>query len=285
MGLNLTKNLVLLKLIIKMHKKFSLFIVLQLLLLGISYAQNNSFEYSDTAIYKVEESQEETYETITYENNIKIPDTTLIVNTVKDLKDSVQQWKKDKKLAYLQKLDSLLAEQQAKEDASVNNTLDTAQKGISFFDRILGSGFFQFLLWLIAGVALFFILYKLFLSKGIFSKNDKEVKNVEEVPEMDLLHLGNYERLIEEAIQKEDYRLATRYLFLQSLKHLADKEIIFYAADKTNSEYLQLLPEHLKESFRNINRHYDYIWYGRQTIEKNIFQNIQQIFKQFNQTF
>ncbi len=266
-----------------MRKKFSFFIIFQLLLLCNCFAQNNSFEYSDTAIYKTDDTEEETFETTTYETSIKIPDTTLIISPVKDLKDSVAQWKKNKNLAYLQKLDSLLAREQAKNDAALNNTLDNAQKGIGFFGRLFSSGIFQIFLWLIAATALFFILYKLFLSKGLFSKSDKEMANVQQLPEEELLQLGNYERLIQEATLNGDYRLATRYLFLQSLKLMADKEIIFYAADKTNREYLQQLPDYLKIGFKNITRHYDYIWYGHQNIEKESFQNIEQVFKQFKQ--
>ncbi len=266
-----------------MHKKTCVLIVLLYLTSGISFGQNNTFEYSDTAIYKVETPKEEEFETKTYEDAIQIPDTSLVTHAVIELKDSVELWKQEKSLAYLQKLDSLLAREQAKDEAAVNNTLDKAQKGFTFFDRLFGSAFFQFFLWFIAAAALFFILYKLFLSKGLFRKNDKEVNNVQELPDEELLQLGNYDKLIQEAMEASDYRLATRYLFLQTLKQLADKEIIFYAADKTNSEYLLQIPENLKPGFRNITRHYDYIWYGHQTIEKERFQNIQQIFKQFNQ--
>ncbi len=267
-----------------MHKKLCFFIVFMCLITTGCFAQNKGFEFSDTAIFKPDETIDEEVEVKTYSNDIQVPDTTLIINSVLDLKDSVAQWKKDKKLSYLQNLDSLLASEQAKDDAAVNNTMDKAQKGFTFFERLFRSGIFQTLLWIIAGTALFFILYKLFLSKGLFSRSDKGSKNVQELPEEELLQLGNYDLLIQEALQAGDYRSATRFLFLQSLKQMSDKEIIFYAADKTNREYLIQLPEHLKPGFRNIARHYDYIWYGHQIIEKENFQNIQQIFKQFNQT-
>ena len=268
-----------------MHKKLSIFMVLLLLLSTTSFGQTNTFEYSDTAIYQKEESIEEEVEVKTYTEEIKIPDTSFILNPVIDLRDSIAKWKKEKSLVYLQSLDSLLLMEQLEDEAASNNTLNTAEKGVGFFDSLFRSDFFKILLWLIAGIVLFFILYKLFLSKGLFSRAEKEKKNVEELPEEELLQLGNYDKLIQDAIQASDYRLATRYLFLQSLKKMSDKEIIFYAADKTNREYMQQLPEHLQSGFRNIARHYDYIWYGHQTLETNNFKNIQQIFKQFNQAF
>lgn len=268
-----------------MRKKIYLFIVFQCLMLTVSFGQTNTFEYSDTAIYKVETTDDDAYETKNYETAIQIPDTSLVKHAVINLKDSIQLWKKDKNLAYLQNLDSLLAKEQAKEDAALDNTLDKAEKGFTFFDRLFGSAFFQSFLWLIAALALIFILYKLFLSKGLFTKSDKETNNVQELPEEELLQLGNYEKLIQEAIQQSDYRLATRYLFLHSLKLMGDKEIISYAADKTNRDYLFQLPENLKPGFRNIARHYDYIWYGRQSIEQEKFENIQLIFKQYNLAF
>ena len=267
-----------------MHKIISFFIIFSFLFNADSSGQNNSFEYSDTAIYKVEESKEEKYEVKNYENAIHIPDTSLVLSPIRELKDSVENWKKEKSLAYLQGLDSLLAREQAKEDAALNGTLDKAEKGVTFIDKLFGSEFFQIFLWFIAAMALFYILYKLFLSKGLFSKTEKEKNNVEEHPEEDLLQLGNYDKLIQEALQVSDYRLATRFLFLQSLKQLSDKEIIFYGADKTNSAYLEQLPGHLKSGFKNIARYYDYIWYGNQTIDKNNFQNVQQIFIKFNQS-
>ena len=49
----------------------------------------------------------------------------------------------------------------------------------------------------------------------------------------------NLDKLADEAIDQKDFRLAVRYLYLNCIKRLDIKNIIRYANDKTNYEYLK----------------------------------------------
>ena len=60
----------------------------------------------------------------------------------------------------------------------------------------------------------------------------------------------NYQKEIDKACSKGNYRLAIRLMFLRLLKDLSEKNIIQYTQDKTNFDYLiQLHPTRLLQRF------------------------------------
>ena len=82
----------------------------------------------------------------------------------------------------------------------------------------------------------------------------------------------NFETLIEDALKEKNYRLATRYLYLKSLKLLTNKDIIEWHYDKTNSEYLnEIKNENTKSVFKRISYIYDYVWYGEFPIDEAVY--------------
>ncbi len=61
--------------------------------------------------------------------------------------------------------------------------------------------------------------------------------------------------LITEAENKDEFNLATRYLFLKTLKNLADRGFINFTAEKTNKEYLKEMRQHnYYDKFRELTR-------------------------------
>jgi hypothetical protein len=94
------------------------------------------------------------------------------------------------------------------------------------------------------------------------------------------IHEMDFDKLIEEAMSKKDYRLGIRLVFLYALKMLSDKNHIHWDQGKTNHDYLdELKLAELKEGFTDLNYYFEYAWYGNFNINAEMFHHVQDIFK------
>ncbi len=174
---------------------------------------------------------------------------------------------------------------------------------LSFLDRIIPdfiSDFFSRLFDLIAQIlsqyqiikylllfGALLLIIRFFLNKNLnqlfFQKSDKQFLDYESMEED--IHQMNFDQLIAEAIEEKKYRVAVRLLYLKSLKNLSDAQIINWAVDKTNDEYIREIKNNpLKNEFSNLSRQFDYIWYGEFQINTDYFQTLRQEFQSFNQS-
>jgi len=209
-------------------------------------------------------------------------DTPFVLHPVVDFTDSIKVWKEQSAYHYLYELDSVLRARKDKAmDEAVNNSSES--DGPNFLLRLLESPVLHWILWIIAAAALLFILYKFFINTDFRRLTKKKNKPVEELPEEELPAPGSFEHLIKDAVRKADYRLATRYSFLQTLSILTGNNKIGFANDKTNAAYKRELPEALQSDFAKLAFNYEHIWYGRVIINEIHFREIETLFTQFNQ--
>jgi hypothetical protein len=109
------------------------------------------------------------------------------------------------------------------------------------------------------------------------------LKSDEGVSEENLFTI-NYDNEIRSAVNAGNYRLAIRLWYLQTLKNLAEDELISYKQESTNSQYLQQLNDtNFYKPFRLLTRSFEYAWYGQFTLSQRAFERIQQDFTDFNQ--
>lgn len=93
------------------------------------------------------------------------------------------------------------------------------------------------------------------------------------------IHEMDFEKLIQEAITSGEYRKATRLVFLNALKILADKNFIHWEQGKTNHDYLsEVTAADLKPGFNELNYYFEYAWYGNFNINHEKFLKVQQVF-------
>jgi hypothetical protein len=110
-----------------------------------------------------------------------------------------------------------------------------------------------------------------FFSRGATSfKHDVLDENIHEM---------DFERLIQEATLKKDYRVGVRLTFLYALKMLSDRNLIRWDQGKTNHDYLnELVSQELRSGFHELNYYFEYAWYGNFGISPEMFSSVQEIF-------
>jgi len=261
-----------------MHKLL-LSIILILGSLNLVCAQDKSFEYADSSLLNEPGKTGNDNAELTEEKDI-LSDTTLYINRIEIPPDTVAGWKNDKRFAYIKALDSLLKIKQQEDLAANNERLKT--KPNNFFRNLFASRIPQLFFWTVAIAFVLFILYKLFLSNGIFKRSTTSSIIVKEVPEEEVIAtVADYDKSIQQAIAQQNYRLAVRYLFLKNLVHLADHEYVHYSPDKTNYQYVQEIRADRKNEFATLVLNYEYVWYGNFSLNSESYTGIEQKFNSF----
>lgn len=270
-------------------KKHFISVIVLLFFSVAAQAQDTGFVYRDPSIVSTVDSVDTntinmgTNESADEEEETEeafIVDTTLQNNLLAINPDSLNALKNIKGLGYAKNLDSVLLayqQEQAREEERTTNNPSWIE---SFFMSPLTKYFF----WGIAIIFVVLILSKLFFTEGFFQRSyaKSAVKVVTDDAE-NLSHKTDYTKLITQAVSSKNYRLAIRYYYLQALQKLTAKGAIDFSPDKTNYEYVQeLTGKPYKKEFATLTLHYEYAWYGEFDINQNIFESIEQKFKQFN---
>jgi len=206
-----------------------------------------------------------------------IPDKNIYTRDFHIHPDSVKLLKNKKQFEYIRNLDSLLKAAQDKATKPTN----VKPAGVSF-RKIFNSVIIQALLWTMAAGFVIFIIYRLFLSKAFFSKTGGK-SQVEEALTTDQEFLNeDFEKLYQQSKKQNDLRSATRYLFLDTLKKLENRSEIEFSVDKTNSKYINELPEHKREMFAWLVMNYEYTWYGKTDPGASRFELVEKRSQEFN---
>ena len=229
------------------------------------------------------QSGDSTVYTIIEKQNITISD------------DSILEYKKRKDFAYIYNLDSLLQHSGKLKVDTINpdnlNRIKPLKNNTNESKSIPGSttsifdnGMVKIFLWLLAIGFIVFVLYKLFLGEGMFKKEPSKNKPVNPEGEEAILSPAGYDRLIYEAIQTKNFRLAIRFLYLQALQNLTLIGAVQFTPDKTNYEYVkELFNKSYQNDFASLTLNYEYVWYGRFDINEDLFVRLRKDFNQFHQ--
>ncbi len=209
-----------------------------------------------------------------------VVDTTLYTYSLTLPQDSANAWKNLKGFAYTKYLDSLLKAEKNKNQPKKETN---QPRGESWLDGLLSSGGLQFFLWIFAGAFVIFILYKLFITGGPMRRSSTKNTPAPLAEEETITAESDFDRLIREAVQQRNYRLAVRYHYLQTLHQLAQKNYVQLAADKTNYQYVRELADVTKQNeFASLTLNYEYVWYGEFAIDEIQYIKIKTGFAAFN---
>lgn len=95
----------------------------------------------------------------------------------------------------------------------------------------------------------------------------------------------DFDQAIADAEGRYAYREAVRWLYLKSLRVLADNNLINWKINKTNIDYATELSagSHYKD-FQQLTRYYEFAWYGEFDLNQQDYQKVSQSFIRFNKT-
>lgn len=251
----------------------------------------------DTGTAVVQAPEEDVYddEEDPVQDTIEV-DTTVYRWQLTMASDTVAAWKKMKQFNYVQNLDSLL--KAAKEKNKEEETKQTKKRRNSRSSRngggnssiedgglnsVFASSGLQIVLWILAGAFVLFIVYKLFVTGSPLQRRQKTTEQAPQAAEEIITPESDFDRLIREAVQKNNYRLAIRYHYLQTLHTLAQKNYLQLAADKTNYSYVREIADYNKQNeFAGLTLNYEYVWYGEFVIDELVYQKLKPAFVAFN---
>jgi len=146
------------------------------------------------------------------------------------------------------------------------------------------SGFFKFILILIVLAALI-MLAAHFMGAGSFigptnrrisrTDNNITIENIE-----DHIYESDLDRFIREAAEGKQYALAIRLYYLAIIKELSLNKTIQWKKDKTNKDYLrEMRKTNLFQSFREVTRMFERIWYGQVDFSESDYQKVKPKFE------
>ena len=116
---------------------------------------------------------------------------------------------------------------------------------------------------------------------GLFS--GKAASNTSYTTGTEDINLISFDEAIKEAVSSRNFRLATRLLYLQSLKQLSDKGYIQWQFNKSNNDYIkEVSGRPWQPLFKKLTYNFEYTWYGEMNLANEDFQNLQVQFQQFN---
>ncbi len=137
----------------------------------------------------------------------------------------------------------------------------------------------------IGGVILFllviYFIVRAYLNKEgqwVFGKSsDKSIIPVTDIESN--LQVVDFERMIDQAENQNEFRLAIRYYYLWLLKKLSKADLIEYDQEKTNLDYQnEIRSQKLKSDFSYTSYLYNYIWYGHFDVTRGQFKQARRAF-------
>lgn len=148
----------------------------------------------------------------------------------------------------------------------------------SFNWNSLGFGVQLFMYGLLA-FAICFIVYKLVTNNNLFYSKSKKITPAGTVDDLDISD-ENIDQKITEAINLGNLRLATRLLYIKSLKLLDSRGLIRFHPQATNYDYLKQVRQHrISGDFGWVTKIYEYVWYGEFTLSEQQFQIVKNRFE------
>jgi len=153
----------------------------------------------------------------------------------------------------------------------------------NLFDKAVTTDLGQLIMYTIAAVLIIvgiMALLKVNALKVFYSGADQPRQAYQVFHEN--IHEMNFEKLIQEATDRKEFRLATRLIFLHALKILSDKHLIEFNTGKTNHDFVEELKvSDLKTGLSELSFYFDYAWYGNFLISDVQFDRIKKTFTEW----
>jgi len=142
------------------------------------------------------------------------------------------------------------------------------------FDVVLGEDVVNYIL---IGIGVLVVLFLVFLywrlRPKLFMRGEKEDELPYDVQE-DTIYGVNFEADIAKALREKDYRQAVRLIYLQTLLHLQNAEVIDWQPSKTPVQYMRQVNN---PAFTTMSHHFIRVRYGNFEATKELIDEMQEL--------
>ena len=150
------------------------------------------------------------------------------------------------------------------------------------FPNLSGLGFFGYLIIGVFAIGLIFLIYYLFVNVQTKGKKINAAPIVFDEVNPTEIPLTELQRLLQEAISKNNFRGAVRIYFIFIVRDLAAKKWIKWEKEKTNFQYLrEMSGKNEFEDFNTSVNYFEIIWYGKREIDAEMFERVKPSFTLF----
>ena len=139
--------------------------------------------------------------------------------------------------------------------------------------------------WTFIGLFVAGVIFILLKSKfrGLLRGDSKKLSGAAFTDLPEDIESVNLDKLIEEALQNGNYRLAVRWCFLKALQTLNQNKQITWQPSKTNIDYeYELQNLTLRQNFNKLSYVFEYVWYGEVQTGEKLFANYKSEIEKFN---
>lgn len=129
-------------------------------------------------------------------------------------------------------------------------------------------------------ILVIWLLWRSDLSRLVRPESKLTTFNFNEIT--DDLSTINFDKMIDEAIKNDDFRTAIRWNYLKCLFLLEKGGHLMFQPSKTNIDYLNdLRKSDFLSEFKAVSRIYDYVWYGKFTVDQSKYTELKREFSSF----
>lgn len=145
---------------------------------------------------------------------------------------------------------------------------------------------FEVFIWIFSISLILFAIYRLTgMERRFFFQGDGKGRPLSYREEQEDIHSIDFNLAIREAIDKQQYRVAIRLMYLKNIKVLSDRNLIQFKPNKTNFDYArELRSSAYARGFEDITLVYEYAWYGEFPVERETFERLSDIFSDYEKT-
>jgi hypothetical protein len=155
------------------------------------------------------------------------------------------------------------------------------EREATWLDRLIQKTWFNRVIMVIMVGLLIFAVVKIALSNRMMMRRGPKQFNQQE-DDADL-QKEDLDKLITQAEQQANFRLAVRYRYMKALQQMDTRGIIQLDAKSTNWDYVNRMVRHpLKKQFLLLTRVYEYVWYGEFSVNEEQYQYLKTEFEQYN---
>ncbi|MDR3250124.1 MAG: DUF4129 domain-containing protein [Tannerella sp.] len=145
----------------------------------------------------------------------------------------------------------------------------------SLFSGNIGQNVTTPILVTVFAVSVLLILYFLYKKRPELFMRSRKTSKMDYDVEEENIHAIDFNKEIYSALEKRDYRLVIRMLYLQTLHFLSENELIEWQIHKTPTEYLyELKNKDMRPSFRELTNHFLQIRYGNYTASLELYETM-----------